>query len=250
MALIDNIAGYWKFDESSGNAADSVNSNTLTNVNTAVYSAGEINNGVDLESTLSQYLFCADNIPLSITGDLTISVWVKLESAPTGTFYFVCSKDDFGSPSNLVSYFLDVNGASAVMRFGVSDTGSPSRETTASSTTGVSTGIWTHIAVVYTASTGTCKFYKNGAYLTGEDGSALRTSIADTAQEFMVGTVENNGTPFSYLDGMIDELGVWARALSDAEITSLYNSGSGFQYPFAGGATTTPTPQLLTLGCG
>ena len=46
MALTDNLVSYWKLDESSGNAADSVGSNTLTNTGTATYAAGKINNGV------------------------------------------------------------------------------------------------------------------------------------------------------------------------------------------------------------
>jgi hypothetical protein len=31
---------------------------------------------------------------------------------------------------------------------------------------------------------------------------------------------------------MLDEVGFWTRALSAAEVTSLYNSGNGLQYPF------------------
>jgi len=37
-------------------------------------------------------------------------------------------------------------------------------------------------------------------------------------------------------DGVIDELGIWDRVLSASEVTELYNSGSGFQYPFTEGA--------------
>ena len=55
MALTDNLVSYWKLDESSGNAADSVGSNTLTNTNTVTYSAGKINNGADFERDSAQY---------------------------------------------------------------------------------------------------------------------------------------------------------------------------------------------------
>ena len=36
----------------------------------------------------------------------------------------------------------------------------------------------------------------------------------------------------SYWDGRIDELGVWGRVLSPAEISELYNAGAGLAYPF------------------
>ncbi len=32
--------------------------------------------------------------------------------------------------------------------------------------------------------------------------------------------------------GQVDELAIWNRALSAAEVTQLYNSGAGKQYPF------------------
>jgi hypothetical protein len=34
------------------------------------------------------------------------------------------------------------------------------------------------------------------------------------------------------MGGVIDEVGIWKRALSASEITTLYNSGSGTTYPF------------------
>jgi hypothetical protein len=34
MTLLDNLVAYWKLDEASGNAADSVTTNTLTNTGT------------------------------------------------------------------------------------------------------------------------------------------------------------------------------------------------------------------------
>jgi hypothetical protein len=43
MALTDNLVAYYKLDESSGNAADIVNSITLTNTSTT-YGTGKINN--------------------------------------------------------------------------------------------------------------------------------------------------------------------------------------------------------------
>jgi hypothetical protein len=35
--------------------------------------------------------------------------------------------------------------------------------------------------------------------------------------------------------GSLDEIGIWSRALSATEVTSLYNAGvAGVQYPFTG----------------
>ena len=55
-----------------------------------------------------------------------------------------------------------------------------------------------------------------------------------------VNTSQFNGTaPFTignfvglFYDGLIDEVGVWNRALSGSEVAELYNGGSGDPYPF------------------
>jgi hypothetical protein len=41
--------------------------------------------------------------------------------------------------------------------------------------------------------------------------------------------------------GTIDEVGLWGMVLSAAEVTSLYDSGSGSTFPFASGGNIPPT---------
>jgi hypothetical protein len=38
------------------------------------------------------------------------------------------------------------------------------------------------------------------------------------------------------LNGQLDEMGMWSRALLPTEISALYNSGSAITYPFVGNA--------------
>lgn len=59
MALTDNLVSYWKLDESSGNASDSVGSNTLTNNGTAGYASGKINNAVDFGTGDNLFFNCS-----------------------------------------------------------------------------------------------------------------------------------------------------------------------------------------------
>jgi hypothetical protein len=69
------------------------------------------------------------------------------------------------------------------------------------------------------------------------DGSNVK-SIANTygatysTNYIRIGTFNTAGSEVDYYSGSLDELSVWSRALSSTEVTSLYNSGSGFQYPF------------------
>jgi len=44
-----------------------------------------------------------------------------------------------------------------------------------------------------------------------------------------------SGLSTADFDGLIDEVGIWSRALNSTEVSELYNSGSGLAYPFTTG---------------
>src|SRR3990167_8093050 len=98
MSLITNLISYWKFDEASGNAADSQGSETLTNNATITYSAGALNNAADLVAASSQYFSRASNANLQ-TGDIdyTISCWVKLTTKAAN--FTIITKSQVGGVS-------------------------------------------------------------------------------------------------------------------------------------------------------
>ena len=101
MSLLTNLISYWKLDESSGNAADSQGSETLTNNATITYSAGALNNAANLASASSQYFSRASNANLQ-TGDIdyTISCWIKLASKATAMMIITKSQAGGASASD------------------------------------------------------------------------------------------------------------------------------------------------------
>lgn len=71
--------------------------------------------------------------------------------------------------------------------------------------------------------------YINGS-LVSTSGTLINYLTNANALSFVVGASDVlNG----YLDGQLDEMGIWSRTLSGTEITTLYNSGAGIQYPFS-----------------
>jgi len=55
----------------------------------------------------------------------------------------------------------------------------------------------------------------------------------NTTHPFRIGayTDSNNITPYGFFKGQIDSFSVWNRVLTQSEVTELYNSGNGKQYP-------------------
>jgi len=229
MALIDNLVSYWKLDEASGNAADSVGSNTLTNTGTVAFAAGKINNGVTLVRGNSKSLAIADASQTGLdllSTDFTLQAWVKPSSAPTGVKYQIINKYQGGvSEAYELSYRDDsgmkvnwqmVNGGTSDYIVWATDLG---------------TGTFKHLVLVFDSANTEVTLYV--------DGSAVST------QQTNCSTPQNTTVPFAIgadssistigFNGMIDEVGVWTRKLTSTEVTSLYNSGNGLQYPFSSG---------------
>src|SRR3990167_5778401 len=92
-----NYLGVWHLpDGTTLTALDSTSNNndgTLTNTPTAA--AGQIDGAADFESSSDQYINVGNGASLQITGDLTLSAWIKLESLPAsnGVAYQVIAKD-------------------------------------------------------------------------------------------------------------------------------------------------------------
>ena len=78
MALTDNLLGWWKLDESSGNAADATGGGyTLTNVNSTPFVTGKIGNAADFERDSGQYLQRTSGVSaFSLPGDISVSAWI------------------------------------------------------------------------------------------------------------------------------------------------------------------------------
>ena len=115
----------------------------------------------------------------------------------------------------------------------------------ATGSTSISTDAW-HYVVLVSNSTGYFAYLDGAIEITKIDGTALH-EVANQGlvfgQEWWNGVGQGN-----YWDGRIDEVGFWERALSQAEILELYNSGAGNTYPFAGEVTLySPVDNYVTV---
>lgn len=221
------LASYWKLDEATtGNASDSVGSNTLTASGTTVTTTGKINNARSFNST-SDYLYVNDPANGSLdfpgTGGWTVSAWVKAPSTASGLM-MIASKDSNAAGGRAFNLYL--SGGKPTVDIFSSDTG----YTTITSTTAVNDDTWHHVAFVYNyvgPGTSTVTIYANGSP-TGSSTNVVGP-IQNSAAAFSVGARTYAGN-FNYFNGSIDEVGVWKTNLSQTDITTL-----------AGGTTSCPS---------
>ena len=120
------------------------------------------------------------------------------------------------------------------LRFSVSSTGSTLTTVTWVST--LSTGTWYFVAGEWDGTS--IKLSVNGASF---QSTSFSGTIHSNTNPFDIGLISGSGNP---LDGSIDEVGIWmGRALTQTEVSQLYNGGAGLPFSsFGNGGTPTPTP--------
>jgi len=165
---------------------------------------------VDFEDSSSQYAYKTDTASLSITGDITIEAWIKLESV-TGNHWIV-SKYDSSGDGHGVSYGFKY--ASGTLTFVISDDATSIENYTNSITLDLNK--WLHVAVTWEASISTANFYLNGVNIGSDTGSM--TAIDDNTSVFCVGGLYQSGPAIQFFDGAIDEVRVWSEVRTAEEI--------------------------------
>src|SRR3990167_10302551 len=105
---------------------------------------------LDLELASSQYASVADTAPLSITGDLTLMAWVKLESDMGANAFEIISKWDTSSDRR--SYSFQIHSSGYLILYNSSDGINVSSPSSGSNYSHFASGQgWYHVAVTLNA---------------------------------------------------------------------------------------------------
>ncbi len=84
----------------------------------------------------------------------------------------------------------------------------------------LSVGVWFHLVATFNGTT-------LKAYINGDEVISVSESYDTTSHPIAIGARDGG---VATMDGIIDEVGVWTRALSPAEVTQLYNGGSAITW--------------------
>ena len=220
MALKTNLIAYWAMNETSGNRSDSHNSNTLTDISTVDSETGFLGAKAAHFAPTTDRLEI-DPVPAAMVlgagKTFTCSCWVKLDN-PAGSYGTFAGVYNSTGDHRCWAFDSGLNGAT--FRFVYSSNGIAVAALTSTLATVHST--WYFVAVYY-------------------DGSNLKIRVNDTVDSFgwsddffaestvpfQVGVVSNSA---NRLDGTVDELAFWSRALVSDELDEIYNSGAGLPF--------------------
>lgn len=197
------LVGYWTFNEGSGTTVgdQSGNGNTGTwNGSGSHWGSGKVDAYAGQFNGSSDYVQVSDSSSLDPASGITIAAWVKPTS---GGWRYIISK-------NLDSQYMfrfDYT-APAALQF-VVNSGAPG-DWFISQSRFQTNGTWYHVVGTYT--NGSIRIYRDGVLDISRSKSG---SIANTNASLTIG----NGFP-----GSIDDIRIYNRALSAAEVSAIYNA--------------------------
>ena len=231
-ALTTDLEANWRLDETSGTFADATgNGHTGTAVGSPWGDGtnGLINGAVELDGT-NDWVKAGDMANFAITNSFSGSMWLKLDANPT-VFNFFMGQQESGA-SGAKGWRLGNGTDRGKLRFILQDGsgGLDFKETTGNV---LNSTDWLHLAFTYdgSANSNGIILYVNGVAAATGTGLNQLTSSSDittaAGTEFSIGARDADGG--GTVAGLIDEVGLWNRVLTPAEVTTLYNGGSGMQ---------------------
>jgi hypothetical protein len=204
---IDGIAAY-PFDENAGAVAeDVVGDHDATLAGGASWTAGKSGSALAVNGS-GQYADTGAAL-VNTEGSYSAAAWVKFNAVGDG-FQTVVSQDGDSNSA----FFLQYSGADH--RLAMSFVG-----TRALAPTAPEVNRWYHVVGVRDAASGTLKLYVDGQLVATKSVCLGEASTGHT----VIGRGKYGGGPVDYLNGAVDQVHVYDRALSDSDVSTLFSSG-------------------------
>jgi N-acetylneuraminic acid mutarotase len=210
--LPNGLVGWWKFDEGSGTVAydSSGNGNHGNLKNGATWTTGKIEGALSFDGVNDYVDLTSTTVSANESDPRSVFLWVKTSSSSARTIF------SSGSPFNSASFNLRNSNAGIVGIMGYSNDFYPS------SGNQYNDNVWHLIGITY-------DFLKElKTYVDGNLDNNISGMVFNTFGEnnFIGARRDNSSVAVTgFFNGLIDDLRIYDRALSAAEVQALYNLG-------------------------
>ena len=228
---------WWRAEN---NANDSVGGNDGTEINGATYASGKVNQAFSLDSAFNQYVRVPGSPSLE-PQQLTLEAWIF----PTGGSNILIASKDENTQAPGSGNFPDVSYAllgpsdSGKIQAIIDGTNGIREEVISSSTFGLNQ--FYHVAMTWDGTT--LRLYVNGQ----PEGTSSNGVVTIAYDGTDLGIGAHPIFLSRYFDGLIDEVSLFSRALSQQEIQSIFLAGANGKLLTCGISVLTPN---ITLGTG
>jgi len=230
------LVSHWALDEGAGLIAyDSAGSKDGV-VFGAKWASGQLGAALDFDGA-DDYVALPDNNPVWLPqNSFALSAWVYFDRAPAasgGETFLDLNFADSGTPSNELGYVVSRAGAGYAGRVAFGMTTLTNTDEDLHSNEVLSGGRWYHVVAVRDGTT-------QAIYIDGQLDNS-RTCSPDPIDfvggydddKVNIGRVTSAGVGQYYVDGKIDDVRIYDRALSASEVLQLYEPVAGIDPLFA-----------------
>ena len=217
--LCDGLVAHYEFEDNANDSSG--NNNNMEQHGGVTYEQGVIGKALSLDG-VDDYLEAIEKLPLN-DFPVSISFWMNIDNNPTASFYTLFSSDNNNSyAGNINGFFIRAIDTNEVWGTAGGGIGSNGNELALDNAWSLNN--WTFITIIFKDIT-KIKMYKNGLAGTINSERYNLTSLSITSYKDRIGAdYENNSDRF--FNGLIDDLRIYNRALSETEITELYLKGT------------------------
>jgi len=228
------LAAGYAFDEGAGTTAADASGHGLTGTLTygPTWTIGKHGTAVNLDGS-DDYVNLGNPTALQITGSMTISAWIYSAAFPGDDAAIVSKRS-----STSIGYQLDttVDRGSRTVGFKLST--NSGGEMSRYGATVLQTNSWYHVTGVYNATARTLDVYLNGQPDNGDLVGTVTSSQQNSTANVNIGRRASGGYGFN---GRIDDVRIYDRVLSQAEIQSDMNTA------LVAGGSSDSTPPTVSI---
>ena len=234
-----NLVAWWSLDETGGTLARDRSSNHndgTVNGSLGWDADGKVGRSFRFADVSARLISVPDADSLDVgTGNFSLDAWVKLPAPPVGSVNTIVDKRTVVKGNVAYGYAFFLNGTGLALQIADGKAG------TYYSAFGVpADNTWHHVGVtVERASNKGIRFYLDGMVSSLTFNPQSRSGSLDSAAPLIIG---RHATTGGYFDGLIDELQLYRRVLSPAEMAAIFNADSNGSCLPPSGPTITPSP--------
>ncbi len=217
--LLEGLVLYMPLDEGGGDKAMDLSENGFTGSvkGGAKWVEGKFGDALEF-SVSADFVEIADNKAFHIEDEITQAAWVKLNRLP-GAHAIVFGTREGGGGRN-IGFGYGMNPSNGI-KVWTNGAGGGFKDINDNATK-LAPGTWYYLAYTHTtANNGKVKIYLDGK-VTSDQDSANPVAPAGAPGRIQVGTWSGEAWP-----GVVDEVRLWNRALSDDEMEMSMNMGEG-----------------------
>jgi hypothetical protein len=220
-SLTQGLVGYWPFCGNANDESGNGNNGTNNGATLTTDRFGNSNSAYDFNG-LNNLIRIPHQNSLNLIGDYSISVWYKgnYQNIFNNGWAFIAKRDDNGnccSPNVPYQVFIPFNGTNYAVP-AVAYANGNYTFSIPPNTSPISLDQWQNLIITNTSDL--LKFYINGELIFSENISS--TLRAPNTADLLIGSV-NRELGAEWMNGKLDDIGIWNRALTQEEITNLYN---------------------------